>query len=59
MMQPVASVAQIENVKVTVGVSASDIGRIRKGQSVRITVDVFPDREFLEELRAFRLLQTR
>jgi multidrug efflux pump subunit AcrA (membrane-fusion protein) len=43
---PVATVIDIENVKVTVNVIEADIGQVRIGQAADVTVPAYPDRTF-------------
>lgn len=44
--QPIFVVEQITPVKLLVGVSESDYTKVQKGQSVRITADALPGKEF-------------
>ncbi|HAX61093.1 MAG TPA: hypothetical protein DCX95_00820 [Elusimicrobia bacterium] len=43
---PVVMVADIDNIKVIVYLSDRDIGKVKKDQPARITVDAYPDRTF-------------
>ena len=43
---PVASVVQMDNVKIEIDATETDLGRLRVGQTAEITVRSYPDRTF-------------
>ncbi len=46
MGQPIFTVQQIVPVKLNIGISEGDYTKVKKGDSVTLTVDAFPDRTF-------------
>lgn len=44
--EPVAMVADIDEVKVLVYISERDMGKVKKGQTTKISIDAYPDRVF-------------
>lgn len=49
---PVITIVDIYQVKVGLGVSEEDITHLQAGQPVKLTVDVYPDREFAGRITA-------
>jgi len=49
---PVARIVNIDKIKVEVGLIDDEVKRVRLGQEVVLTVDVFPEREFVGRVTA-------
>lgn len=48
---PIAMIANIDKIKIKIGVTERDLPKVQKGESAVITVDAYPDKKFQGELK--------